>query len=358
MQFPRSIVKSLGLGLVALALAAMPAAAQRGGVFVSVGIAPPAIPVYEQAPWPGEGYIWTPGYWAWTGDEYTWVEGAWVIAPYVGALWTPGYWGYGGSGYFWNAGYWGRNVGYYGGINYGFGYFGNGYYGGRWDHDRFFYDRGFNHIDFRRTNNFFDGGHRGIPVHPGGISYDRGGDHRGGFGGGVHPGEGRGGNGGSTLPTNPGARDHQSFAGNRGNEGFANRVNDGGNHTNYQMQHSQAIQAPVSRPAYNGGGQQGFQNRSTYNAPVQRSYSAPQQSYQRPAYNAPQQNYQRPAYNAPSAPQQRGYGGGGYSAPQQQQRQYSAPAAPQQRGYSAPQGGGGQRGGGEAHGGAHEGRGR
>ena len=49
--------------------------------------------------------------------------------PTTGALWTPGDWGYGYGGYFWNAGYWGPYVGYYGGINYGFGYFGIGFYG-------------------------------------------------------------------------------------------------------------------------------------------------------------------------------------------------------------------------------------
>ena len=29
-----------------------------------VAVAPPAIPVYTQPICPGEGYIWTPGYWA------------------------------------------------------------------------------------------------------------------------------------------------------------------------------------------------------------------------------------------------------------------------------------------------------
>ncbi len=103
--------------------------------------APPAIPDYQQPDAPGDGYIWTPGYWAWTGDGYEWVQGAWVAAPYTGALWTPGYWGYGYNGYFWNAGYWGPYVGYYGGINYGFGYFGIGFYGGYWGGGHFWYNR-------------------------------------------------------------------------------------------------------------------------------------------------------------------------------------------------------------------------
>jgi len=36
------------------------------------------------------------------------------------------------GGFFFNDGYWGPEVGFYGGINYGFGYFGEGYGGGRW----------------------------------------------------------------------------------------------------------------------------------------------------------------------------------------------------------------------------------
>ncbi len=130
MNLSRRLSTILGAAILAGALFMAPAAHAR--VFVSVGIAPPAIPVYTQPIAPGDGYIWTPGYWAWTDDGYQWVDGAWVLPPYTGALWTPGYWGYGPGGYLWNAGYWGPTVGYYGGINYGFGYFGTGFYGGYW----------------------------------------------------------------------------------------------------------------------------------------------------------------------------------------------------------------------------------
>src|SRR6202042_3704182 len=106
---------------------------------IQSNVAPPEIPVYDQPECPGDGYLWTPGYWAWVGGTYSWVNGAWVLPPYTGALWTPGYWGYGASGYLWNAGYWGPTVGYYGGINYGFGYFGNGFCGGYWLRPRFFF---------------------------------------------------------------------------------------------------------------------------------------------------------------------------------------------------------------------------
>jgi hypothetical protein len=113
---------------------------RRAVVAVSISTAPPPLPVYEQSLCPGPGYIWTPGYWAYAGPGYYWVPGTWVLPPAVGLLWTPGYWGYEGRRYVWHAGYWGPHVGYYGGINYGFGYFGAGYEGGYWDNGVFFYN--------------------------------------------------------------------------------------------------------------------------------------------------------------------------------------------------------------------------
>ncbi len=101
---------------------------------VSVNIEPPALPIYEQPPCPEPNLQWTPGYWAWDGDsDYYWVPGTWVAAPQPGYLWTPGYWGWGDGGvYVFNAGYWGTQVGFYGGVNYGFGYGGGGFSGGEW----------------------------------------------------------------------------------------------------------------------------------------------------------------------------------------------------------------------------------
>lgn len=117
--------------VLALALSVLPAASQAG-IFVSVGFAPPAIPVYVQPPVPAPGFLWTPGYWAYGPEGYFWVPGTWVRPPQPGLLWTPGYWGWRGGLYMWNAGYWGPHVGFYGGINYGFGYGGVGFVGGRW----------------------------------------------------------------------------------------------------------------------------------------------------------------------------------------------------------------------------------
>ena len=124
-------------------------------VGISVTIAPPELPVYDQPVCPGDGYIWTPGYWAWDG-EYYWVPGTWVLAPEVGFLWTPGYWGWGGSGYVFYPGYWGPSVGFYGGIDYGYGYFGHGYEGGRWDHGHFFYNSAVNRVDNNIVHNVYN----------------------------------------------------------------------------------------------------------------------------------------------------------------------------------------------------------
>lgn len=109
-------------------------------IFVSVRIGPPALPVYVQPPCPTSGYLWSPGYWAYGPMGYYWVPGVWIAPPRVGFLWTPGYWGFGGGIYSWHAGYWGPHVGFYGGVNYGFGYVGTGFVGGMWAGNVFRYN--------------------------------------------------------------------------------------------------------------------------------------------------------------------------------------------------------------------------
>ncbi len=110
------------------------------GVGISVHVAPPALPVYVQPPLPAPGYLWTPGYWAYGDAGYYWVPGVWVQPPRVGVLWTPGYWGFAGGIYGWHAGYWGPHIGFYGGVNYGFGYGGVGFVGGEWRGGAFAYN--------------------------------------------------------------------------------------------------------------------------------------------------------------------------------------------------------------------------
>jgi hypothetical protein len=143
--------------LVALTMLTLSGAAfAQIGVGVSVSFGPPELPVYDQPLCPGDGYIWTPGYWAWDGDDYYWVPGTWVEAPEVGYLWTPGYWGWEGGGFLFHEGYWGPQIGFYGGINYGFGYFGHGYEGGRWDNGRFFYNRSVNNVNVTVIHNVYN----------------------------------------------------------------------------------------------------------------------------------------------------------------------------------------------------------
>ena len=126
-------------------------------VSLSVSIAPPPLPLYAQPPIPGDGYLWTPGYWAWDAGsgDYIWVPGTWVMPPSAGLLWTPGYWAFGGGGYFWHRGYWGSHVGYYGGLNYGYGYTGSGYWGGRWDRGHIRYNSAVNNIPSGRVHNVY-----------------------------------------------------------------------------------------------------------------------------------------------------------------------------------------------------------
>ena len=109
--------------------------------------APPPLPNYEQPPVSQDGYLWTPGYWMWGGGSYYWVSGAWVPPPRVGVLWTPGYWAFVGGAYVFHPGYWGPHIGYYGGINYGYGYSGVGFAGGRWVGNTFAYNRTVSNVD-------------------------------------------------------------------------------------------------------------------------------------------------------------------------------------------------------------------
>jgi hypothetical protein len=145
-------IRSLLFALVMLAMSAV-AFAQFG---ISITIAPPALPVYEQPPIPAEGYLWTPGYWAYGEDGYFFVPGTWVMAPQPGFLWTPGYWGWRGGAFAFNEGYWGEHVGFYGGVSYGFGYTGQGYQGGRWNNGQFQYNSSVNNVNVTNIHNTYN----------------------------------------------------------------------------------------------------------------------------------------------------------------------------------------------------------
>jgi WXXGXW repeat (2 copies) len=124
-------------------------------VAISVNIAPPALPVYEQPQIPAPGYIWTPGYWAYGPQGYFWVPGTWVEPPAPGLLWTPGFWAWSNGAFIWNAGYWAPEVGFYGGIDYGYGYGGSGYQGGYWQNNQFYYNRSVNNVSNTNITNVY-----------------------------------------------------------------------------------------------------------------------------------------------------------------------------------------------------------
>src|SRR4029453_10656 len=170
--------------LIFAAFLALPFATSFTQGEFSGGGAPPPLSVYEQPACPVAGYIWAPGYWGWDNSyyDYYWVPGVWVPPPRVGLLWTPGWWGWRNGAYAFNQGYWGPTVGFYGGVNYGFGYTGNGYWGGRWSGNTFQYNTAVTHVDktvinntyvnnsFQRnanaTRTSFNGGNKGIKAEP------------------------------------------------------------------------------------------------------------------------------------------------------------------------------------------------
>src|SRR5579863_5921084 len=92
-----------------------------------VKTAPPPIPSYAQPAIPEEGYLWMPPYWSRIDD-----------------------------GYAFHAGYWDETVGFYGGINYGYGYTGDGYQGGHWDNGTFFYNRAANNLGSLNIDHLYD----------------------------------------------------------------------------------------------------------------------------------------------------------------------------------------------------------
>jgi hypothetical protein len=124
---------------------------------VSASVAPPEMPDYQQPECPTDGYLWQPGYWGYNPrmNVYYWVPGAWVAPPNNGVVWTPPYWGYEGNIYVFHSGYWGEHVGFYGGINYGYGYGGHGFYGGEWRDNHFHYNTAVTHVNVTVVHNTY-----------------------------------------------------------------------------------------------------------------------------------------------------------------------------------------------------------
>jgi hypothetical protein len=138
---------ALAFSLVICYLFALSPGHTQISIGISVDVEPPPLPVYDQPPIPAPGYLWVPGYWAWDDDTgYYWVPGTWVTPPEPELLWTPGYWGWDDGAYQFHDGYWGPQIGFYGGVAYGFGYTGDGYEGGYWRNGNFFYNQSVNNI--------------------------------------------------------------------------------------------------------------------------------------------------------------------------------------------------------------------
>jgi hypothetical protein len=148
-------LRSIRYFLLALVFLAVPATS-RAQFSASITIAPPELVVYSQPICPQEGYLWTPGYWAYGDEGYFWVPGTWIEPPSEGLLWTPGYWGWNEGAYAWNGGYWGGEVGFYGGVNYGYGYGGSGYEGGYWRNNQFSYNTTVNNFGGEHFRNTYD----------------------------------------------------------------------------------------------------------------------------------------------------------------------------------------------------------
>jgi hypothetical protein len=159
LRHPISLITKAAALAAAMLLPAIPIASQAQ-VFLSfnVGAPPPPLPVYDSYTQPmltAPGQIWQPGYWAWGSAGYYWVPGTWVTPPSANTYWTPGYWGYNNGSYSWNNGYWAPQVGYYGGIDYGFGYNGAGYTGGYWNNGAFAYNTAVSNVNRRIVRNVY-----------------------------------------------------------------------------------------------------------------------------------------------------------------------------------------------------------
>jgi len=271
---------------------------------------PPPLPNYDQPQAPGDDYLWTPGYWAYAPEGYYWVPGAWTEAPYEGALWTPGYWGYRQHHYQFYRGYWGQYVGFYGGVDYGFGYVGYGYQGGYWGGGHFNYNRSVNNVDVRVVNNVYNrsvssGGGAGARV-----SFNGG---SGGIQVQARPAELAALRAPHTAPMGAQLQNERAAGANRAQFASVTQGHPGSLAVSQPLTADRNVRAPAALQAHNREAAQ-IEQRQAIQQPQQRQATAQQE--QRQAAPQPQQP-QRPAIQQPQQRQ---------AVPQQEQR----PATPQQ----------------------------
>ena len=284
--------------------------------------APPPLPDYDQPPAPGDGDLWTPGYWAWGQDGYYWVPGAWVEAPYEGALWTPGYWGYWNNAYGFYPGYWGQYVGYYGGIDYGFGYIGYGYQGGYWGGGHFNYNRSFNNMNGSRAQYTYN--------HP--VSNYQRGASRVSY---------NGGSGGVTVRARPAelAALHQQHTSRMGAQIENQRAASTNRAQFASVNHGRPASLAVARPLAadrNVSAPAGLRSTNRAVAQEQQHQAAPQRQQEQQRQAAPQRQQEQQRQAAPQRPQEQQR----QAAPQRQapQQHQAAPQRQQeQQRQAAPQ---------------------
>ena len=332
--------------LLTLLLALIPASIHAQAI-ISVGFAPPDMPSYEQPICPEPNLMWMPGYWAYDQDQsdYYWVPGAWVQAPYDGALWTPPYWGWYGGHYRFHRGYWGRHVGYYGGVDYGYGYGGIGYSGGEWQGNDFRYNTAVTRVDDNRIHSTYNDRSivdRNTIANNNRVSYN-GGPH--GIQHTAQPSEQVAARDKHTAPTS--VQTQHASAARTEKTSFAKA--NGGHPQNMAVakplspQKSTPAAGPKVEPK---SGPQSHTAPAQHNAPAQhtapqqQSRPAPQQQA-RPAPQPQQQSRPAPQQQARPAPQPQQQA---RPAPQQQarpapqpQQQQQARPAPQQQARPAPQ---------------------
>jgi hypothetical protein len=248
------------------------------------------------------------------------VPSAWVQAPYQGALWTPGYWGFHNRRYGFYRGYWGPHIGYYGGVNYGFGYIGIGYEGGYWGGGHFNYNRSVNNVNVTIIRNVYN--------HP--VNVGQRGGARVSFNGGAggiqvraRPAELAARHDEHAPPMRAQIQHQQAASTNRAQFASVNH----GRPANAVVSQPLAADRNVRVPASVLQHQASPQLQQRPQAPLQQQHPAASQQQQR--QQAPQQHQ--------TAPQQQRQAQQQHQAAPQQRQQQPRQQAPQQQRQAAPQ---------------------
>jgi hypothetical protein len=96
---------SAAAGIMAVALAAVPASAQVS-FGVRIGTPPPPLRYENRPPMPGPGFVWAEGYYEPYNGAYRWHPGYWNRAPYAGASYVHPHWDHYPDGWHMHEGYW------------------------------------------------------------------------------------------------------------------------------------------------------------------------------------------------------------------------------------------------------------